>query len=243
MCGRGALSVLQQAPSDASEVKHYPKIETLSSHFKQYKVKGTAAKVKFLEHYQSILNICDSLPKLLYPESGLKPTTNQEGKVLMRVLFSSCADTFETYMSDLLYEIYLAQPATLKSGEQVTVKEVLDCTDMQEFVDFYAKKKLAKLQRGSVKGFIADTPQISGLRVFDADRQEDIEKLLQIRHLYSHRNGVVDEKFLRYYPGLRLNDEHLMSLDDFLGKFEYLAQTVDAVDHAALIQYQLASFD
>jgi hypothetical protein len=238
----GAHSVLKQVTPPAKE-RGYPKTGTLSSLLKQYKETGTAAKVKFLDHYQSILNICDSVPTLLYPESGQKPTTNQEGKVLMRVLFSSCADTFETYMSDLLYEIYLAQPATLKSGEQVTVKEVLDCTDMQEFVDFYAKKKLAKLQRGSVKGFIADTSQISGLGVFNADRQEGIEKLLQIRHLYSHRNGIVDEKFLRYYPDLRLNDEHLMSLDDFLEKFEYLAQTVDAVDRSALVKYQLASFD
>ncbi|MFZ1007921.1 MAG: hypothetical protein WAN65_13860 [Candidatus Sulfotelmatobacter sp.] len=70
-----------------------------------------------------------------------------------------------------------------------------------------------------------------------------IERLLQIRHLYSHRNGIVDEKFLRYYPDLRLDDEHLMSLDDFLEKFEYLAQTVDAVDRSALVKYQLASFD
>ncbi|HXM61778.1 MAG TPA: ATP-binding protein [Terriglobales bacterium] len=240
---KGAHSVLKQPTSQESEARRYPKIETLSSILKQYKEKGTGAKVKFLDHYQSILNICDSLPTLLYPESGQKPTTNQEGKVLMRVLFSSCADTFETYLSDLLYEIYLAQPATLKSGEQVTVKEVLDCTDMQEFVDFYAKKKLAKLQRGSIKGFIADTSQISGLGVFDADRQGGIEKLLQIRHLYSHRNGVVDERFLRYYPDLRLNEEHLMSLDDFLERFEYFAQTVDAVDRAALIKYQLASFD
>jgi hypothetical protein len=30
--------------------------------------------------------------------------------MLMRILFSSCADTFETFMSDLLYEIYLAKP-------------------------------------------------------------------------------------------------------------------------------------
>jgi hypothetical protein len=240
---KGAHSVLKQATSQESEARRYPKIETLSSLLKQYKEKATGAKVKFLDHYQNILNICDSLPTLLYPESGQKPTTNQEGKVLMRVLFSSCADTFETYLSDLLYEIYLAQPATLKSGEQITVKEVLDCTDMQEFVDFYAKKKLAKLQRGSVKGFIADTSQISGLGVFDADRQEGIEKLLQIRHIYSHRNGVVDERFLRYYPDLRLNEEHLMALDDFLEKFEYLAQTLDAVDRAALIKYQLASFD
>ncbi len=219
----------------------YPAIKALSSTLKLHKENGTAAKTKFIDHYQSILNLIDDLGSVLYPESAQKPTINQEGKILMRILFSSCADTFETYMSDLLYEIYLANPATLKSGEQITVKEVLDCTDMQEFVDFYAKKKLAKLQRGSVKGFIADNAQIGGLGVFNADRQDGVEKLLQIRHLYSHRNGIVDEKFLRYYPGLGINDEHQMPLDDFLVKCEYLAQTVDAVDRAALAKYQLAS--
>ena len=74
----------------------------------------------------------------------------------MRILFSSCADTFETSCPTCLYEIYLAKPETLKSDATVTVKEVLDCSDMQEFITRYAKEKLKKLQRGSVKGFIAD---------------------------------------------------------------------------------------
>jgi len=37
-------------------------------------------------------------------------------------------------------------------------------------------------------------------------------------------------------PDLPLNDEHLMSLDDFLEKFEYLAQTVEAVDRSPLVK-------
>jgi len=52
----------------------------------------------------------------------------------MGILFSSCADTVHTFMSDLLYEVYLAKPQTLKSDAPVTVKEVLDCSDMQEFI-------------------------------------------------------------------------------------------------------------
>jgi len=235
----GAHSVLKVALTE--EDNRYPKIKKMSSMLKQYKKQCTSAKAKYLDHYQSVLNILDDLGSLLYPESPKKPATSQEGKVLMRILFSSCADNFETYMSDLLYEIYLAKPATLKSNEQITVKEVLDCTDMHEFIDVYAKKKLAKLQRGSVKGFIADNPQIKGLDVFNENLQDGIERLLQIRHLYSHRNGIVDEKFLRYYPDLKLNDEHQMPLDDFLERFEYLAQTIDAVDRAALTKYQLAS--
>src|SRR5579864_6417625 len=103
-------------------------------------------------------------------------------------------------MSDLLYVIYLAKPQTLKSDAQVTVKEVLDCSDIQEFISRYAKDKLKKFQRGSVRGFIADNPAIKSLNVFDATRQAEIEKILQIRHLYTHQNGIIDDKFLEIVP-------------------------------------------
>src|SRR5580704_1069235 len=142
----------------------------------------TAARAKLLDHYESVLLILDDLGNLLYPKASNLPTDNAEGKMLMRILFSFCADTFETFMSDLLYEIYLAKPETLKSDAPVKVKDVLDCSDMQEFITRYAKEKLKKLQRGSVKEFIADNKAIRSLNVFDATRQAEIEEILQIRH-------------------------------------------------------------
>jgi hypothetical protein len=146
------------------------------------------------------------------------------------------------FMSDLLYEIYLAKPETLKSDAPVKVKDVLDCSDMQEFISRYAKSKLKKLQRGSVKGFIADNKQIKSLGVFDTKREAEIEKILQIRHVYAHQNGIIDEKFRESFPAAKLNDEYRMTLDEFLERFEYLAQAIDAVDEAARKDYQLASF-
>jgi hypothetical protein len=235
----GATSQLKKA--EAQKSIGDPKIEQLSLTLEGQRKKCTGAKAKILEHYQSVLNILDDLRSLLYPESSDKPTAIAEGKVLMRILFSSCADNFETYMSDLLYEIYLAKPETLKSEATVSVREVLECSDMQEFISVYAKKKLSKLQRGSVQGFIAENKQISGLGVFNDASEEEIEKILQIRHLYSHRNGIIDEKFQGYFPNATLNAEHQMALDEFLVRFEYLARIIDAVDQAALAKYQLAS--
>ena len=217
-------------------------IDRLSTIFKTSRTSCTAARAKLLDHYESVLLILDDLSKLVYPKGATVPTDNAEGKMLMRILFSSCADNFEIFMSDLLFEIYLAKPETLKSNAQVTVKEVLDCTDMQEFITRYAKSKLKKLQRGSVKGFIADNKQIKSLGVFDATTQEEIEKLLQIRHLYAHQNGLVDERFREYFPAVNLNDEFRMTLDEFLSRLEYLAQAIEAVDTAARSDYQLASF-
>ena len=47
--------------------------------------------------------------------------------------------------------------------------------------------------------------------------------------------------FRGIFQNATLNDEHRMTLDEFLEKFEYLARTIDAVDRAALTKYQLAS--
>jgi hypothetical protein len=217
-------------------------IAHLSKTFKESRKSCTAARAKLLDHYESVLLVLDDLGDLLYPKSSNRPTDNAEGKMLMRILFSSCADTFEIFLSDLLYEIYLAKPETLKSNAQVTVKEVLDCSDMQEFISHQAKEKLRKLKRGSVKGFISDNKQIKSLDVFDTTRQGEIEKILEIRHLYAHQNGLVDEHFRKYFPAVNLNDEYRMTLDEFLTRFEYLAQAIDAVDEAARNDYQLASF-
>src|SRR5436190_20004883 len=110
----------------------------------------------------------------------------------------------------------MVKPETLKSEATVTVKEVLDVSTMEDFVSWYAKEKLKKLQRGSVKGFIADNGAIKSLNVFDKARIKEIEKILQIRHLYTHQNGIVDEKFRQHFPASKLHDEHRLTLDDFL---------------------------
>ena len=123
----------------------------------------------------------------------------------------------------------------------MTVEEVLNCSDLEEFVQYLAKQKIGKLQKGSVKGFIKENQQIKQLGVIDEKKQNDIEKILQIRHLYSHRNGMVDEKFLQYFVGeFTLNSEHRMSISEICETINYLAEIIDEVDVAASKKYKLA---
>lgn len=220
----------------------YEKIIEVNAMLDGYKEQATSTKIKFIEHYQSILKIVDNLNGILYPDTPEQATNNQEGKVLTRILFSSLADNFETYLSDLLYEIFLAKPESLKSNKTVTIKEVLNCADLQEFVHYWANKQIGKLQKGSVTGFIEDNNQIKSLNAIDTNQQKKIENILQIRHLYSHRNGIVDEKFLQFFSGqFDLNSEHQMSLSEILDKLSYLAYIVNQVDSKAISKYSLAT--
>lgn len=243
---RKGTSILLNDPQRRENVPiGVPRIDELVVKIEDFRKSATSAKIKFIEHYQSVLNIISDLGGILYPSSILTPTENQEGKILTRILFSSCADNFETYLSDLLYEIYLANPSSLKSKtQQVSVKEVLDCSDMEEFIIFWSKKKLSKLQRGSVKGFISENSQISDLNAFSDAEIKEIEEILQIRHLYAHRNGIVDEKFLQFYRGqFNVNDEHRLTINEFLNHFLYLIETVDRLDKKAIAKYQLSTLD
>ena len=98
------------------------------------------------------------------------------------------------------------------------------------------------MQRGSVRGFITENPQISSLNVIADDEQNNLEKLLQIRHLYAHKNGVVDEKFLSFFPEqFQLNETHEQSLDEFLEHFKYFAEIAHRIDNAATIVHNLAT--
>ena len=239
---RAGISDKLENPTEIQfKLQGYSKIKEINGQLETNKKQATNAKIRLIEHYQSILKIMDDLGDILYPVDTDEPTNNQEGKILSRILFSSFADNFETYLSDLLYEIFLAKPDTLKSNQQVTIKEVLDCSDLQEFVHFWANKKIGKLQKGSVKGFIEENKQIKHLDVIDDQMQDEIEKILQIRHLYSHRNGNVDEKFLQYFTGqFTLNSEHEMSISEILDKLIYLANIADKIDISALSKYNLA---
>tara|TARA_R110002051_G_scaffold82101_2_gene146635 strand:- start:78 stop:1154 length:1077 start_codon:yes stop_codon:yes gene_type:complete len=235
-------SILMNPKTIDFNVDGYTRIKIINEDLNNFKTNATNSKLRLLEHYQSILKIIDDLKKILYPESPQKPTLSHEGKILTRILYSSFADNFETYLSELLYEIFLAKPSTLKSEQQVTIEEVLNCSDLQDFVKYWANKKIGKLQKGSVKKFIKDNKQISDLKVIDSDKVEEIESLLQIRHLYTHRNGIIDENFLKYYKGkLKLNDEYQISIDEICDKLVFLSKVVNDIDNSSVKKYKLAT--
>lgn len=222
----------------------YPRISEINELVVKYTQNGTSSKLRLTEHYQSILKLIDDLGAVLYPEGVEESTSNQEGKILSRILYSSYVDSFEAYLSDLLYEIFLANPDSLKSQQKVTVEEVLNCSDIQEFVQYWSKQKINKLQKGSVKGFIKENKQINDLNIIDNFEQIEIEKILQIRHLYTHRNGIVDEKFIQYFTGeYDLNIEHQLNIKEFCDKLVYLIEIIEKIDNAAKIKYNLASVD
>jgi hypothetical protein len=218
------------------------KFTEVNNQLSGYKSSMTDAKSRVLAHYQGTLKIMDNLSTLLYPKGLNLPTESYEGKILTRIIFSSVVDNFEIYLSDILYEIWLADPNTLKSNSPVTLEQVLNCADIEDFIKFYAKDKISKMKKGSVKTFIKENKLISDLNVFTSSHIDNVESILQIRHLYSHSNGIIDEHFFKSYRGsLKIGDQYLLSADDVLEKLKYLGGLIDQTDVAAIKKYNLST--
>lgn len=197
------------------------------------KLESTLALNEFINHLQSILKVFDTLEK----ENILQEI---EIKILSRILFSSCIDNFESYLSNLLLEIYLSNPSTLKNESQVSVREVLNCNSMQDFIEYYANQKIQKLQKGSVKGFLKDNKQISELNAINEAEINEVEKILQIRHLFTHRNGIIDNKFLQYYSETHnLHDEFIISLEEACKKLNFIFDISLKIDLSSSNKYNL----
>ena len=98
------------------------------------------------------------------------------------------------------------------------------------------------VQQASVKTLKAVNPTIKSLNAFDDTRIGEIEKILQIRHLFTHQNGIVDDKFRHYFPATNVNEEYPMTLDEFLNCFEYLAHSAAAVDDKARNAFSLSLY-
>jgi hypothetical protein len=237
---RGATTILSNVTSIQFSQNSYREILSINEKIIHLKNRSTSSKLRLLEHYQNILKLIDQSNVVLNATTPQIAPPSVEGRTLSRMLFSSIVDNFETYLSDLLYEIYLAKPESLKSSTQkVSIEEVLNCTDLQEFVKYWAKQKLSKLQKGSVKGFSEENAQIKELNVLNPERQDRIERILQIRHLYIHRNGVVDDKFKLIFKDETINTEYQMPLQTILDTLTYLIGVVVDLDKAAMNKYNL----
>ena len=214
---------------------------------------GTPMKDWYLEHCQTLLNLIDFSKNILVSSGIDKNTTILEGKLLNRLLYASLIDMFEKYLSDLIFEIYLTKPETLLAGtdenqnnptdkrRQVPLKDVLVCSDIDDFVKQEAIRRVSKLSKGSVKSFINENQQIKSLNIFDEQLTTQMETLFQIRHLYTHRNGVIDNKFIKStHFSHKEGSEHQFSLLEIINTIVFLQGVIEGLDSAAINKYSLS---
>lgn len=209
---------------------------------------STESEIKLLRHYQNLFLttklLTDISNNLLFSKQPNLHSDLEQGRIFLRLVFSSLLDTFENYLVDLLMEIHLAKPETLRSSSQVTVEDVLNCQDMAEFIHFAAEQRVKNLSRGNEDSFMKAF-KFTQLDLFIESELEQVKKYLQVRHLYTHKNGVIDKQFLSKtnFRNLNLGDEYKISLKDLCETASFFIDIVSRLDSSVITKYGLETFD
>jgi hypothetical protein len=113
---------------------------------------------------------------------------------------------------------------------------------MLEVVKLLADKKLDKLARGSLETFDKQMKPILGGNLFDDAEMLEAQSLFEIRNLYTHSNGIVDDRFLRKHmaESLRVGEEYRRSLDDWCKAARFLFEAANRIDKTAMSKHDLS---
>jgi hypothetical protein len=107
-------------------------------------------------------------------------------------------DNLLAYLADIAAAIHIRRPETLRSGEQVSLEDVLRHGTLDDFVQWATEKRVSDL---SFKGFRDLVSYFRKSFAFPADFSDPLWRSLSsavaVRNILVHRRGIVDERFAK----------------------------------------------
>jgi hypothetical protein len=167
-------------------------------------------------------------------------------RLWLSLMLCSAVDNFHTYFSEMLQAVFIARPETLKSSEKVEVREVLDYTSMDEFIEASAERKVYSLtSRGfsHLRDYFVDR---LGVRPSLADEAlSGATEAIGVRNLFVHHRGRVTRQFLRQTSRTDISLGSSITLDrDQVGNLCHALQAVvEAFDEALVSHFGLSVFE
>lgn len=176
---------------------------------------------------------CDSLVKLIENHTEME----KESQLALSAMFTtSVTSCFEVYIQDLVYEIFVHYPNTLRSSKTITYDEILKYSSMDTLISYMAQLEASKSTEGFANEYLARIAKRFGATSIDelinGGIVQDIDRIISIRNVIVHSGGIVDLAYLRRYPksGFQEGDRIELSLQEVAGMSETIRLTTDIIE-------------
>jgi hypothetical protein len=119
-------------------------------------------------------------------------------RVLAEAYLTRCVDNYLSYLSDLLFEIYVARPECLRSKAQERLDFVLSHSRMEDLIASLAEKQVRERSYSSIKDLMEYFERRLGLVLVEsAEVRQRVNRLAEDRNLIVHNRGLVNRTFLK----------------------------------------------
>jgi hypothetical protein len=119
------------------------------------------------------------------------------GEYQSELMIIRSVDNFMSFLSETLQACMSKQPELLRSNEQIRTEDVLRFSNRRELVDFLVNRKLNELSYGGIRGIEEFLDQRLNVTLVDNDdERSQLGIAIELRNIYTHNRGVVNELFL-----------------------------------------------
>lgn len=169
---------------------------------------------------------------------------DQHIELVWELILCRSVDDFLLYISDVIANVFRDRPETLKSARTVRIDRILDHATMEDLVVALADKRVAELAYLGMRDLAKELRDELAFDLFPAsDDLSKAIKLIEIRNLFIHNGGVVNQHFLS-----RVHSIHALAGERIhLGEFDiadsltFLADAASTVDIRAIEKFGLST--
>lgn len=166
--------------------------------------------------------------------------------LLAEVYISRGVDNFQCYLTDVLRSVFIARPETLRSKQEVTIEEVLQCGSISEFVARIAEKKADELTNSGFPAIMNFMKERLGVSIAIDDGWKDLTTLaIAIRNIIVHNRGYANERFLRLTSDKTLKPGERVAITQRLALclIHGVERFAKAIDEALVSKFKLDIFN
>jgi len=111
-------------------------------------------------------------------------------------------DNFTSFLSEALQACMAKKPELLRSKEQIKTEDILRFTNRRDLVDFLINRKLNELSYGGIRGIEEFLDSRLNVALVENDNERAVLSIaIELRNIYTHNRGVVNELFLSRIAG------------------------------------------
>jgi len=170
----------------------------------------------------------------------------EHDQLLAELVITRTADSFVSYLVDLLGLIYAERPEALRSSEQERLDFILQHADMPSLIHAIIEKRLERLSYLSLQDLTKSVHEQLGFDLFTNENHfERARELIEIRNVVVHNHGIVNRVSARKYPPFQnsLGRAIPMSHQQAGDHAQFLLDQICTIDKRAAAKFKLKKYD
>lgn len=126
---------------------------------------------------------------------GMIDVLKENRQFFLEVILVRHIENYLNYISELLFEIFIGRPETLRSSDKVEIAKVLEHASIRDFVLAAAQQKVDSLSYSAFSELSTFFDERFGLTLINELNEPSLVEAIEIRNISVHNRCVVNERF------------------------------------------------